>query len=78
MKAKHAARARYGILAARSMFARGRLTPWQIDVIEWATTGSIMDNGLTLKAFGREADRLVRAQIAGFDDQIKAITERAA
>ncbi len=77
MKAKYAARARYGILAARHMFARERLTPWQVDVIEWATPGAIMDNSLTLKAFGVEADKIVRARIAGFDEQIKNIVERA-
>lgn len=62
MNAYQAQRIRFGILAARHLIARHRMTPDQVDYLEgcelagWRAWDS-------LKAFDREATRLCRAAV---------------
>ena len=62
MNAYQAQRIRFGILAARHVFARDRMTPGQVEDLEgMETVGWIVGDAGTRKAFDRECLRLQTA-----------------
>lgn len=63
MNAYQAQRIRFGILAARHVLDRDRMTWWQVDYLEGCeNVGWRVGNAGTRKAFMRESERLARSR----------------
>jgi len=78
MKTRHAQAIRFGILAARHIMARDRMTPHQIDYLEGChASGWIIGDFGTGKAFDQECQELLsRAALRGHAKKAAILRER--